>query len=254
MTSFGGLPADTRSPLEVYVNGVPQKLGDDYQVRDGVLCFGRRLAKDTISKKRWLIGAFGVGTYRQNDSVDVRYEGDELRVSVPYGADTLGTVTLTGDGPYLVQTRPKAFAAEEVGGVASVAAVHATIDEHALRAQIVSTVEQAAEGPNLEEAGVIVSAGRGLGKPENYQLIQQLAAALGGSPGATRALVDAGWGPYRHRGGPTGRPVTPRVDGACRLRGAAPPRGGHEPPARSAHLSRAECNRGDRHPRRRSCG
>ena len=68
------LPADIRSPFEVYVNGVPQKLGADYQVRDGVLCFGRRLAKDTISKKRWLIGAFGVGTYRQNDSVDVRYE------------------------------------------------------------------------------------------------------------------------------------------------------------------------------------
>lgn len=68
------LPADVRSPFEVYVNGVPQKLGDDYQVRDGVLCFRRRLAKDTISKKRWLIGAFGVGTYRQNDSVDVRYE------------------------------------------------------------------------------------------------------------------------------------------------------------------------------------
>jgi hypothetical protein len=75
-TSFVRLPSDVRSPFEVYVNGVPQKLGTDYQVRDGMLCFGRRLAKDTISKKRWLIGAFGVGTYRQNDSVDVRYETD----------------------------------------------------------------------------------------------------------------------------------------------------------------------------------
>jgi hypothetical protein len=73
-TSFVRLPADVRSPFEVYVNGVRQQLGTDYQVRDGMLCFGRRLAKDTISKKRWLIGAFGVGTYRQNDSVDVRYE------------------------------------------------------------------------------------------------------------------------------------------------------------------------------------
>ena len=68
------LPSDVRSPFEVYVNGVRQELGSDYQVRDGVLCFHRHLAKDTISKKRWLIGAFGVGTYRQNDSVDVRYE------------------------------------------------------------------------------------------------------------------------------------------------------------------------------------
>ncbi|HWH10482.1 MAG TPA: hypothetical protein VG165_05095 [Solirubrobacteraceae bacterium] len=73
-TSFVRLPPEVRSPYEVYVNGVHQKLGTDYQVRDGMLCFRRRLAKDTISKKRWLIGAFGVGTYRQNDSVDVRYE------------------------------------------------------------------------------------------------------------------------------------------------------------------------------------
>jgi hypothetical protein len=75
-TSFVRLPSDVRSPFEVYVNGVRQVLGTDYQVRDGVLCFERRLAKDAISKKRWLIGAFGVGTYRQNDSVDVRYETD----------------------------------------------------------------------------------------------------------------------------------------------------------------------------------
>jgi hypothetical protein len=73
-TSFVRLPSDVRSPFEVYVNGVRQELGSDYQVRDGVLCFHRHLAKDTISKKRWLIGACGVGTYRQNDSVDVRYE------------------------------------------------------------------------------------------------------------------------------------------------------------------------------------
>jgi hypothetical protein len=73
-TSFVRLPPDVRSPFEVYINGVRQELGADYQVRDGMLCFQRRLAKDTISKKRWLIGAFGVGTYRQNDSVDVRYE------------------------------------------------------------------------------------------------------------------------------------------------------------------------------------
>ncbi len=72
-TSIVRLPADIRSPFEVYVNGVLQELGHDYDVRDGTLRFGRRLAKDKISKRRWLVGAFGVGTYRQNDSVDVRY-------------------------------------------------------------------------------------------------------------------------------------------------------------------------------------
>lgn len=70
------LPADVRSPFEVYLNGVPQRLGTDYEVRDGALVFRRRLQKDKISGWRWLLGAFGVGTYRQNDSVDVRYEVD----------------------------------------------------------------------------------------------------------------------------------------------------------------------------------
>ena len=73
-TSIVRLPAQVRPPFEVYINGVLQELGHDYEIRDGALRFGRRLAKDKISKRRWLVGAFGVGTYRQNDSVDVRYQ------------------------------------------------------------------------------------------------------------------------------------------------------------------------------------
>jgi hypothetical protein len=68
------LPRDVRSPFQVYVNGVPQQLGDDYTVEDGALVFERALKKDKISKWRWFVGAWGVGTYRQDDSVDVRYE------------------------------------------------------------------------------------------------------------------------------------------------------------------------------------
>jgi hypothetical protein len=68
------LPSEVRSPFEVYVNGVRQQLGQDYEVREGALVFDRELRKDEISGWRWLLGAFGVGTYRQDDSVDVRYE------------------------------------------------------------------------------------------------------------------------------------------------------------------------------------
>jgi hypothetical protein len=67
------LPRGVREPYEVYLNGVPQQLGVDYQVREGALVFERDLRKDHISGWRWLLGAWGVGTYRQNDSVDVRY-------------------------------------------------------------------------------------------------------------------------------------------------------------------------------------
>src|SRR5262245_29945462 len=71
------LPPNVRPPFEVYVNGVRQELGDDYEVQEGALVFGRSLAKEgRLGFWRWFMGAWGIGTYRQNDSVDIRYEGE----------------------------------------------------------------------------------------------------------------------------------------------------------------------------------
>jgi hypothetical protein len=71
------LPREVREPYEVFVNGVPQRLGADYSVRAGSLVFERELRKDKISGWRWFLGAWGVGTYRQNDSVDVRFQAPD---------------------------------------------------------------------------------------------------------------------------------------------------------------------------------
>jgi hypothetical protein len=68
------LPPEVSEPYEVFLNGVPQRPGRDYQVKGRTLMFERELRKDRISKRRWLLGAWGVGTYKQDDSVDVRYE------------------------------------------------------------------------------------------------------------------------------------------------------------------------------------
>jgi hypothetical protein len=68
------LPPAVRPPFEVYLNGVRQQPGTDFTVDEGALVFARELRKDRISKWRWFVGAWGVGTYRQDDSVDVRYE------------------------------------------------------------------------------------------------------------------------------------------------------------------------------------
>jgi hypothetical protein len=73
-TSKVKLPREVRGSYSVFLNGVPQTAGVDYKVREGALVFERDLRKDRISGWRWLLGAWGVGTYRQNDSVDVRYE------------------------------------------------------------------------------------------------------------------------------------------------------------------------------------
>jgi hypothetical protein len=81
------LPRDVRGSYEVYVNGVPQQAGVDYSVREGALVFERELRKDRISGWRWLLGAWGVGTYRQDDSVDVRYEATDGTPRVAEGLE-----------------------------------------------------------------------------------------------------------------------------------------------------------------------
>lgn len=71
------LPPQVTPPFRVYISGVPQEEGSDYLVEGHLLVFpGRELRKDKISGWRWFLGAWGVGTYRQNDSVDVQYELD----------------------------------------------------------------------------------------------------------------------------------------------------------------------------------
>jgi len=172
-------------------------------------------ARDVLAR---LVARLGVGIV--TNAIDLRYDGGELRVTVPYGAETIGTLTLAGPGPHLVQIRPKAFAAEEGGGSAELRPVSIAIDDATCRVRVVETVEEPSQGPNLEDAAIIVSGGRGLGKPENYHLIEDLAKQLHGAPGATRAIVDAGWVPYSHQVGQTGRTVKPTVYIACGISGA----------------------------------
>lgn len=69
------LPPHVKPPFDVYISGVPQQEGTDFTIEKDLLVFeARELRKDKISGWRWFLGAWGVGTYRQNDSVDIRYE------------------------------------------------------------------------------------------------------------------------------------------------------------------------------------
>ncbi len=165
-----------------------------------------------------LVGKLGVGVIANATGVD--FDDSGLRVTVPYGAETTGTITIDGNGPAIVQIRPKSFAAEEVGGTAEVRAVDVAVDEKTRRVKVLETVEQAAEGPNLEDASIIVSGGRGLGKAENFAMLDALAKELGAAVGASRAVVDAGWIPYAHQVGQTGKTVKPELYIACGISGA----------------------------------
>jgi hypothetical protein len=70
------LPDGIRTPFEVYVNGVPQELGTDYRVSSGELVFARELVSQKLGVRAWMLGFWGIGTYKRNDEVDVRYELD----------------------------------------------------------------------------------------------------------------------------------------------------------------------------------
>jgi electron transfer flavoprotein alpha subunit len=165
-----------------------------------------------------LVGRLNVSAV--SNATNVRYEGDEIVVNTPYGAETIGTVTLDNQGPHIVQIRPKAFAVEAVGGSAELRGVTVVIDDAKCRVKLLETVEEISQGPNLEEAEIIVSGGRGLGSADNYVIIEELASQLGGAPGASRAIVDAGWVPYSQQVGQTGKVVKPALYVACGISGA----------------------------------
>ncbi|HEV3264991.1 MAG TPA: electron transfer flavoprotein subunit alpha/FixB family protein [Acidimicrobiales bacterium] len=138
-----------------------------------------------------------------------------------FGGAQTATARFTGDGPGLFVVRAKSFPAEASGGApAEVVAAPASESGATNAAKIIARHVEERTGPKLDEADVVVSGGRGLGEKENYALIEQLATLLHGAAGASRAIVDAGWVPYSHQVGQTGKTVKPTVYIACGISGA----------------------------------
>ncbi len=106
------------------------------------------------------------------------------------------------------------------GGEPQVHEVSVELEAHSGAARIVGQEQEEASGPSIEDADVIVAGGRGLGAPESFTLAEELARALGGAVGATRAVVDAGWYPYAAQIGQTGKVVSPKLYVALGISGA----------------------------------
>ena len=135
--------------------------------------------------------------------------GDSVFVDVGWKAE-----------PRLALIRAGTFEPQATGGEAQIEELDPQFEDFSTAATMVEQAHAESEGPSIEDADVIVAGGRGLGSPENFKLVEELAQALGGAVAATRAVVDAGWYPYSTQVGQTGKTVSPKLYIACGISGA----------------------------------
>ncbi len=157
-----------------------------------------------------------------SNNTDVELDGDALKVSTPiFGGTQIVTTKFAAGAPALALFRPKSFVAEETGGgAAAVAELAAGDTGSAGTAKVLDRHVEETSGPKLDEAAVVVAGGRGLGEADKFEMIESLAKLLKGAPGASRAIVDAGWVPYSMQVGQTGKVVKPTVYIAAGISGA----------------------------------
>ncbi len=175
------------------------------------------LAASVLGKELGAYVAGRLGWSLMSDVISVALDGDRLTATKPkYAGKALAR--LAAAGPAIVSLRPNAVPpAENARDATSEALVVAASDARVRLREVVAAGEKKLE---LTEADTIVSGGRGLGAPENWGLITDLAHALGAAHGASRAVVDAGWRPHAEQVGQTGKTVSPKLYIACGISGA----------------------------------
>jgi electron transfer flavoprotein alpha subunit len=155
-------------------------------------------------------------------ALEMEADGSLLATHPVYGGKLRAVVKAATPRQQVVTLRPNVFPAQEPKPNSDVPFETLTIPADTARPRAVVREARKTEGGKLEltEAAIIVSGGRGLKGPENFKLIEELAAALGAAVGASRAAVDAGWKPHAYQVGLTGKTVSPQLYVACGISGA----------------------------------
>jgi electron transfer flavoprotein alpha subunit len=158
------------------------------------------------------------------DAVDV-HDGFVAQQSIFGGA--IVVQSKVSKGTPIITVRPNSTAAEPAPGAAAEEQISVTLSDTAKAAKVLDRVTEKKGGrPELTEAAIVVSGGRGVGAAENMSLIEKLADSLGAAVGASRAVTDAGWYPHTNQVGQTGKTVSPQLYIACGISGAIQHRAG----------------------------
>jgi len=144
-----------------------------------------------------------------------------LQTRPAFGGNIMATIICPNHRPQMATVRHKVMKESEADPSRNGEIIKIKIDEGRLtsRTKLVDIVEEIEETINLAEADIIISGGRGVGGPENFNIIRELAKVLGGAVGASRSAVDADWIPYSHQVGQTGKTVCPKLYIACGISG-----------------------------------
>ena len=197
---------------EIYVTALQQAIA---QMQPSVVLFGGTSNGRDLAPR--VAARLNVGVASDVDRLESA--NGKIRARRPvYSGKAFATVEITGS-PAIATTRPNAFPAEESGGgAAEVVEIAAPAIE--AKAKLIETKAPEAGELTIAEADIIVAGGRGLKEAANFSLIRDLAHAIGGAVGASRATVDAGWIDHQHQVGQTGRVVSPNLYIAAGVSGA----------------------------------
>ncbi|MEE2677036.1 MAG: electron transfer flavoprotein subunit alpha/FixB family protein [Myxococcota bacterium] len=168
-----------------------------------------------------LAGRLGAGIVMNAVDIEASDDGALNVTASAYGGDTRRVYALAGTGPALVSLLANAVLPERVDGAPSPTVAPVAVDLASVEERVRVIEAARTEGPRLEDAEIIVAGGRGLASPDNYKLVEQLAEALGGLPGASRPLVDEGWVDSSRQVGLTGKITRPGLYLAAGISGAS---------------------------------
>ncbi|MBM4146687.1 MAG: 4Fe-4S dicluster domain-containing protein [Nitrospira sp.] len=147
--------------------------------------------------------------------------GNLLQIRPAFGGNIMATILCPHNRPQMATVRPRVMKRGQYDESRNGEIVEIKTDGLTSRTRVVESVKEVSDiAINLQEADIIVSGGRGLGDPKGFKLIEELAEVLGAAVGSSRACVDAGWIPYRHQVGQTGKTVCPKIYIACGISGA----------------------------------